>query len=311
MLLGLQFAYDIGASFVLDIDGIASPGEHGGYPWFDQYTGLSYDELTLPYVLRRYNPTVVVTCPAYDALRHIAEFGDAACNTLYVMQGAGCCSYMHGTQDLTQNSTHQDCWYFDCTRGLLQHFQPIMIEKYNVAQSHDTVPLSTVYNPAEYSVAIHIRTGDVQLHIGDTQFFTNMIQSTVHAYLSHMPVHIYYIGQFGISNNTHTTHTAPTEDWSFLNTLHVNTSFYNPDEQTAIYHFIHADMTVITGSAFPYIAIAVSDKPVYVTAIPKTGVHDFLYDPGNSYSYDVDEHGRLEISQARAFERAIQHRVRL
>jgi hypothetical protein len=101
---------------------------------------------------------------------------------------------------------------------------------------------------------------------------------------------------------------SPTADWSFLNKLHVNTSFYNPDEQTALHHFIHAEMTIITGSSFPYIAMAVSDKPVYITATPKEGVMSHLYDPGNGHTFDLDVYGRLDTSQAEAFKRAIQQR---
>jgi hypothetical protein len=91
-----------------------------------------------------------------------------------------------------------------------------MIDQYKKAQAI-TPLLYTIYNPAEYTVAIHIRTGDVKLHVGDTQFFTNTIQSVVYAQLSHMPVHIYYIGQFGsVSKSTNTMTESPTADWSFL-----------------------------------------------------------------------------------------------
>jgi hypothetical protein len=187
-----------------------------------------------------------------------------------------------------------------------------MLQKYkhaqrNTSHSSSVSTITSVFNTIEYNVAVHIRTGDIKLHVGNVDYFINMIQSTVHAHLSHMPVHVYYIGQFGIvSDNTNTMAESPTADWSFLNRLHVNTSFYNPDEQTALLHFIPADMTIITGSSFPYMAVALSDTPVYITAIPKTGVHDFLYDPDNSYTFDFDEHGGLEMSQVKAFARAVQ-----
>jgi hypothetical protein len=309
VLFGLQFAYDIGATFVLDIQAIASAGVHGGYSWFDQYSGLSYNEMTLEYVTERYKPTVVQVCPAYDALKHIAKHGDAACNTLYILQSTGCCSYMHGTQDTMQLSTPQDCWFFDCTRGVSEHLQPIMIDKYEKAQSHSATLLDTVYDKEEYNVAIHIRTGDIQLHIGDTQFFTHMIRSIVHAHLSHMPVHIYYIGQFGVSNNSNTMTESPTADWSFLNKLHVNTSFYNPDEQTALHHFIHADMTIITGSSFPYLAMAGSNKPIYVASVPKAGTAAFHYIPQSTATqyviHNLDSNGNLDVRRGVNFESVI------
>jgi hypothetical protein len=307
VLFGLQFAYDINATFVLDIASIGSAGIHGGYSWFEQYSGISYNEITLERVMEQYKPTIISVCPAYDALKHIAKYGELACNTLYILESTGCCSYMHGTQDAAQHSKPQDCWFFDCTRGIYEHFQHIMIDKYQKAQAV-AVSLSTVYNPAEYSVAIHIRTGDVQLHIGDTQFFTDMIQSTVHAYLNHMPVHIYYIGQFGVSDNTNTTTEAPTEDWSFLNALHVNTSFYNPDEQTAVHHFIHADMTIITGSSFPYIAMALSNKPVYIASAPKEGTAAFHYVPQSATQFvihNLDLNGKLAVRRGVDFKAVI------
>jgi hypothetical protein len=314
ILFGLQFAYDIGATFVLDVTGLQHNGEHGGYPWFDQYTGLSHNELTLEYVVQHFNPTIVVVCPAYDALQHIAVNGASACNTLYVLQGTDCCSHMHNSQstdDATHHSINHDCWFFECTRGLFEHFQAVMAEKYEIVQSQasQVVVSNTVYHTEEYNVAIHIRTGDIQLHIGDTQFFTNMIQSTVHTHLRHMPVHIYYIGQFGsVSDNTNTMTESPTADWSFLNKLHVNTSFYNPDEQTALHHFIQADMTIITGSSFPYIAMVLSQKPIFVAAVPKAGTEAFHYVPPFSPQHvvhNVNADGHLQLYPSEDFTTAI------
>jgi hypothetical protein len=297
---------------VLDVANIGSVGIHGGYSWFEHYSGISYNEVTIEYVMKHYKPTIISICPAYDARVHIAKYGDVACNTLYVLESTGCCSYMHGTQDAIQHSTHHDCWFFDCTRGIYEHFQHIMIDKYQKAQAV-AVPLSTVYNTAEYNVAIHIRTGDIQLHIGDTQFFSNMIQSTVHTYLSHLPVHIYYIGQFGVSDNTYTMTESPAADWSFLNTLHVNTSFYNPDEQTALHHFIHADMTIITGSSFPYIAMALSDKPIYIASQPKAGTAAFHYIPKSATRYvihNLDLNGELDVRRGVDFVAVIARHLR-
>jgi hypothetical protein len=305
VLIGLQVAYEMNATFVLDSTALQSEGDHGTYPWFDEMTGISHHEYTLERAIAEYNPRIIDVCPTSAASTSTAM---QQCNLLFNITSYECCSYLHS---VIEHHTKHDCFTFECHKGLFSTFRPLMLQKYKYAQLNTSLNTlacksSLVFNTAEYNVAVHIRTGDVKLHVGNVDYFINMIQSTVRTHLSHMPVHIYYIGQFGVSDNTHAMTESPTEDWSFLNTLHVNTSFYNPDEQTALHHFIHADMTIITGSSFPYIAIALSDKPVYVTAISKTGVHDFLYDPGSSYSFDLDEHGRLEACQAEAFQRAIQ-----
>jgi hypothetical protein len=311
VLIGLKIAYDMKATFVLDVAALQSNGDHGTYPWFDEMTGISYNEYTLQRVRADYNPEIINMCPTSAASTRTAM---QQCNVLFNITSYLCCSYMHSD---TEHHTKHDCFTFECNKGLLSTFRPLTLHKYKYAQkntphSSSVSTTGVAFNKEEYNVAIHIRTGDVKLHIGNVNYFNNMIQSTVHTCLSHIPVHIYYIGQFGgVSDNTYTTTESPAADWSFLNKLHVNTSFYNPDEQTALHHFIHADMTIITGSSFPYIAMALSDKPVYVTAIPKTGVHDFLYDPGNSYSYDLDEHGSVETSQAEAFQKKCKRSMQL
>jgi hypothetical protein len=305
VLIGMQLAYDMNATFVLDLDALQSNGDHGTYPWFDGLTGISYNEHTVKRVIAGYNPEIIDVCPTSAASTSTAK---QQCNVLFNFTSYHCCDYIYTE---TEHHIQHNCFTFECNKGLLSTFRPLTLQKYKHAQqdiSHSSTAstISSVYYSSEYNVAVHIRTGDVKLHIGNVDYFRNLIQYTVHAHLSHMPVHIYYIGQFGsVSDNNDVMTESPTADWSFLNKLHVNTSFYNPDEQTALHHFIHADMTIITGSSFPYIAMAVSDKTVYVTAIPKTGVHDFLYDSGNSHSFDLDEHGKLEISQTESFCKAI------
>jgi hypothetical protein len=311
VLFGLQFAYDIGATFVLDVPLLEYGGDHGSYIWANDMLGISIGEHTLANITQQYNLTTQILCPTSNALSTSTDH--TQCNILYRVESSSCCDYMHSThQQAPERRVQFDCFQFECNRGLLDVFRPLMMAKHASAKqrAEHSAAISSVYNLAEYNVAIHIRTGDVQLHKGDTQFFSNVIQSTVHTYLSHMPVHIYYIGQFGVSNNTHTMTESPTEDWSFLNTLHVNTSFYNPDEQTALHHFIHADMTIITGSTFPYIAMAVSDKPVYVTAIPKEGVNVYVYDPRSTISYVLNADGKLELSSRKQFETAVTARIK-
>jgi hypothetical protein len=101
---------------------------------------------------------------------------------------------------------------------------------------------------------------------------------------------------------------SPTADWSFLNKLHVNTSFYNPDEQTALHHFIHADMTIFTGSSFPYIAMTMSNKPVYIASVPKAGTATFHYIPQSAIQYvihNLDHNGNLNVRRGVNFESVI------
>jgi hypothetical protein len=297
VLFGIQFAYDIGATFVLDLPSLEYGGDHGSYTWANSMLGISIGEHTLAEITQQYNLTTHLLCPTSNAVSTSAG-SLLQCNMLYRVESASCCDYMHSThQQVPERRVKYNCFRFECNRGLLEVYRPLMMAKYASAQQHAKQSSSTtsVYQQTEYNVAIHIRTGDIQLHMGDLHLFANMIQSTVHTYLSHMPVHIYYIGQFGsVSDNTNTTTESPTADWSFLNNLHVNTSFYNPDEQTALHHFIHADMTITTGSAFPYVAMAVSDKPVFITAIPKEGINSYLYDPRSTMSYMLDADGNLD-----------------
>jgi hypothetical protein len=296
------------ATFVLDLSALQTNGDHGTYPWFDEMTGISHNEYTLERVKTDYNPDILDICPASAATATIAM---PQCNMLFNVTGYKCCSYINSD---SEHDMKHNCFIFECLKGLISTFRPLILSKYRYNAQHSSRLKSvafpaqiTIYDDAEYNIAVHIRTGDIRLHVDNTGYFINMIESTAIAHLSHMPVHVYYIGQFGnVSDNTNTMKESPTADWSFLNQLHANTSFYNPDEQTALHHFIQADMTISTGSSFPLIAVALSDKAVYVTAIPKEGVNGYMYDPDNNYTYNLDEHGKLETSQAEAFARAAQ-----
>jgi hypothetical protein len=111
-----------------------------------------------------------------------------------------------------------------------------MRAKYAAAQQHNYPPAGTIFDPTVYNVAVHVRTGDIQLHSGDAGFFSAQINSTVNAHLSHLPVHIYWIGQFPKRDGSRV---EPGSEWSFLDNLHSNTSFFRPDERTALHHSLH------------------------------------------------------------------------
>jgi hypothetical protein len=72
-------------------------------------------------------------------------------------------------------------------------------------------------------------------------------------------------------------------------------------------------MTIITGSSFPYIAIAFSDKPVYIASAPKAGTAAFHYVPQSAAQYvvhNLDNDGNLDLRQEVDFKAVIAHHLR-
>lgn len=49
------------------------------------------------------------------------------------------------------------------------------------------------------------------------------------------------------------------------------------DARSALFHMMNADMLVMTGSSFPYVAALFSYKPVVLMAVPKEGRHYGIY----------------------------------
>ncbi|GAB5031451.1 Hypothetical protein NocV09_00600040 [Nannochloropsis oceanica] len=69
-------------------------------------------------------------------------------------------------------------------------------------------------------------------------------------------------GAMGIANNTYQTRT--------IRKQRIRVSYHGRmDVRSTLYHFMDADMLVLTGSSFPYMAALVTPKPVILMAQPK------------------------------------------
>jgi hypothetical protein len=124
--------------------------------------------------------------------------------------------------------------------------------------------------PLEYNVAIHLRVGDIVLHGEDHIFFTNL-RNNIDRVLRHfLHVHYYFFAEDPKQANGNPPSYFTFLDSIFTENEHTTVSYINDmDIRSTLFHFMNADMLVITGSSFPYVAITLSTKPVVLFGKPK------------------------------------------
>jgi hypothetical protein len=110
VLIGLQLAYDMNATFVLDVTALQFDGDHGTYPWFDEMTGISHNEYTIERVIAEYNPKIIDVCPTSAASAAVSQ-----CNVLFYVTSYKCCGYMHSVTE--RHTKYHDCFTFECNKG--------------------------------------------------------------------------------------------------------------------------------------------------------------------------------------------------
>jgi hypothetical protein len=112
-----------------------------------------------------------------------------------------------------------------------------------------------------YTVAIHIRTGDIRLHGGAPAYFQRL-REQLDNYLAGFEVHYVIIAEAPDKGD------SPAFD--FIGDIFVNepprVRVSHLNQMTvleSLFHMMNADMLVTTGSSFPYIAVTVSPKVSY------------------------------------------------
>jgi hypothetical protein len=121
------------------------------------------------------------------------------------------------------------------------------------------LPAIIAFDKRWYTVAIHIRTGDITLHQEHQPLFRRM-KEQVDVILRDHFIHYVFIAEapekgdqpaFGFLTDI------------FLEDVRTQVSYMNKmDVPTALIYMMNADMLVTTGSSFPYIAATISPKVV-------------------------------------------------
>jgi len=124
-------------------------------------------------------------------------------------------------------------------------------------------PLHFIDMQEKYNIVVHLRAGDLVLPY-DADFLKNMKLQLEHL-LKGFDYHYYFIAESPKSDAAN----AYPEGFDYLKDVFPlndsRTTFFNHlDVFSSLYHMMNADMLVMTGSGFPYIAAAASWKPVVI-----------------------------------------------
>lgn len=124
----------------------------------------------------------------------------------------------------------------------------------------------------DYNVVIHIRTGDIRLP-SDPSFLRH-VKAQLDALLLDQPVHYYFIAEDPGAGDgrpplgfEYLAEAFQGERVGFLNSL---------DVRSSLWQMMNADLLVLTGSGFPYIAAVSSWKPVVLHGPNKEGDHELF-----------------------------------
>jgi hypothetical protein len=124
----------------------------------------------------------------------------------------------------------------------------------------------------EYNVVIHIRVGDL-CYPASPAFLQN-VKSSLDILLQDEHVHYYFIAEDPKAGDRQ----APKGFEYILKTFNGTqfTFLNNLDVRSSLYHMMNADMLIMTGSGFPYIAAVTSWKPVVLHGPNKVGEYEMF-----------------------------------
>lgn len=123
-------------------------------------------------------------------------------------------------------------------------------------------------------MVVHLRTGDFPWipYSGDV-FFRNLKTQLEEHILEGYDIHYYFIAE---SPGGRIPYNMGYLADLFNETTTKVTYLSELDVKSSLFQMIHADMLVLTGSGFPYLAATVSDKPVVVHGPNKAGDYEWF-----------------------------------
>jgi hypothetical protein len=124
----------------------------------------------------------------------------------------------------------------------------------------------------DYNVVIHIRTGDIKYPADPA--FLRQVKAELDVLLQDQPVYYYFIAEDPEAGDD-----RPPRGFEYLSKVFkgARVKFLNKlDVRASLYHMMNADLLVMTGSGFPYIAAVTSWKPVVLHGPNKEGEHELF-----------------------------------
>lgn len=227
---------------------ILRKGMHGSSEWLRDMVKIDHNDLELSQVRRRswlakYRPTTWAEALALrDSTRgrcHVLVEGrDWMCEGPDGVVGF-CQSYKKGGFEAVKSVLR---WKFSHSRYR---------------------PGTYLFDPAEYNVAWHLRTGDITLLQGNRTYFEHLWRQ-IQTITAGLPIRVFFF-----SSNAAAVK-GPPPGFGFLPAVIPGARFVSHlDPPATMYHLVTASMVIETGSSFPAIAHEISTHPLFLFGEPK------------------------------------------
>jgi len=278
IVLGLELATRVNATFVLeDLDDPSRPvGRHGAYPGLLSFLNLDSTEMRMADVLALYAPRVVDA--SWDNATRVT-----GCNVLIRVPDTSCDVPASSTR-LADTGLDESC--HTVLGDLYNKFKHVFRAKYMAKVAQHRRTYGRLFSRASVNVAWHIRSGDINLHQGDVEYFDNTraaLEAAARAV--GMPVAHYVFAERDLRAQPGYESLARLDNVTFVG---------NDTLLETIHHMAQADVVVETGSSMTAIAHTIAEGPLFVYGCAKEGCDVRIYDVDGLFK--VDARGRLLAS---------------
>ena len=278
IVMGMELATRANATFVLeDLDDPARPvGPHGAYPGLLTFLNLDGTEMRMRDVQATYAPRVV------HATWHNAT-RVAGCNVLIRVPDTSCDVPASSTR-LADTGLDDSC--HTQLGDLYNKYKHVFRAKYLAKVGGHRRAYGRLFSRASVNVAWHIRSGDINLHQGDVEYFDSTraaLEAAARAV--GMPVAHYVFAERDLRAQPGYESLARLDNVTFVG---------NDTLLETIHHMAQADVVVETGSSMTAIAHTIAEGPLFVYGCAKEGCDVRIYDVDGLFK--VDARGRLLAS---------------
>jgi hypothetical protein len=215
---------------------------HGANGWTFDFFNLREGIMTDREAIEKYHPRIVI---ANQGWNRAVETYRNECNILVWISDMTC---VGGVDGVDEACLHADRVRFDDMKWRIR-------AKFMRSTWIPKNPL--LYRKSHLNVALHVRTGDIELHKDEPEFFRALYRYVDYATQDlDIHVHYYVFAECKICpppGFEFLREILPTESTDYVSDM-------NPED--TMYHFVNANILIETGSSFPSMAKIASPKPV-------------------------------------------------
>ena len=279
--MGMKFAEETNSTYVYNDQVWRNNGKHGSYGWMNDFLPLGLTEVTkddTEYQIYR-DELETITGQWTDV---VARSESTVCNVSFHTDIKGCCE--------APNNIQCYCTKAPARSGTFEAMKGRLREAFSKSEYTPPQRLSDLMGDADnntrsvVSVAWHVRLGDIVLNARKEYFWAIASQTAAAFRNSDTIPHVFIFGE-GREGEI-------SEDFPFLGEMcheffHGRCSYPEMDVRDTLYHMIHSDVLVTSGSSFPTMAGVLRSRGVTLAATPKEGVVG-VYEVSEQLNIDQD-----------------------